>query len=182
MNRKLRILLPILSLMALDQSVKILIAGRYMEESKDIIKGVVVFHPIINTYYSWVNSLFNMGISWTVHIVFNILVILLSLLLFSYVRRKNPTDRYVFWLFTFLFAGMFCSLTDKLFWGGSLDYIWLKGFFIFDLKDVYLTAFEILMIAAVLFNYKGLRNIKTSQALSDIFRFTKAGIHGKRGR
>ncbi len=182
MKQKFRILFSIIGLILLDQSIKIIIAGRFMDFTKDIIKGMVSFHPIINTHYSWVNSLFDMGISWTVHVVFNILVILLSVLIFLYVRRRNPGDPYVFWLFTFLFAGMICSLTDKLFWGGSLDYIWLKGFFIFDLKDVYLTVFEVLMIIAVIVNYKGLRKIKTGQALIELCGFLKAGIHGKQGR
>jgi len=41
----------------------------------------------------------------------------------------------------------FCKLIDDVFWGGSLDYIQLFDWFIFDLKDVYLT------IAAVVSAY-----------------------------
>jgi len=34
-------------------------------------------------------------------------------------------------------------LIDDIFWGGSLDYIQLFDWFIFDLKDVYLTTIAI---------------------------------------
>ena len=36
-------------------------------------------------------------------------------------------------------AGSICSLIDKLFWGGSLDFIQIPLFFTFDLKDCYLS-------------------------------------------
>ncbi len=42
-------------------------------------------------------------------------------------------------------AGTICSLIDKLFWGGSLDFADTK-LFIFDLKDCYLTVAEIIFV------------------------------------
>lgn len=172
----------IISLIIVDQLIKIIIAGRYMNLSKDIIKGLVAFHPIINSHYSWLNSLFRMGIGLTTHILFNILVILFTGLLYLYIKRKYPKDTFTFWLFTFLFAGLLCSLIDKLFWGGSLDYIWLKGLFIFDLKDVYLIVFEVLLIWAFLFNYKGFRDVKCSRLLADLGRFIKTEIRARQKR
>ncbi len=44
-------------------------------------------------------------------------------------------------------AGTICSLIDKIFWGGSLDFLSIPGFFIFDLKDCYLTVGEILFVS-----------------------------------
>ena len=37
----------------------------------------------------------------------------------------------------------FRKLIDDIFWGGSLDYIQLFDWFIFDLKDVYFTIFAV---------------------------------------
>jgi signal peptidase II len=144
-----------------------------MDAEVDILKGILAFRPYINEYYSWINSVFNMGISLTVHILLNLLILLIILVAYGFVRDKNPSDKYVGSLFAFLLAGGLCSLIDKLAWGGSLDYIWLKGFFIFDLKDVYLTVFDGLLIAAVLFNYKGFRKISTGKMLRELCSYIK---------
>jgi signal peptidase II len=41
--------------------------------------------------------------------------------------------------FTFILAGAVCSVIDKIFWGGSLDFIGLFSWFIFDTKDLFIT-------------------------------------------
>ena len=43
-------------------------------------------------------------------------------------------------------AGSLCSLIDKLFWGGSLDFLQIPTLFIFDLKDCYLTVAEVIFV------------------------------------
>ena len=73
-------------------------------------------------------------------------------------------------MFAFLFSGAFCSLIDKIFWDGSLDYILVKGFFTFDLKDVYLNVFNGLLILSVLINNKILEQIDTKVLLKDFAR------------
>ena len=47
-------------------------------------------------------------------------------------------------------AGCLCSLIDKIFWGGSLDFLQIPGFFIFDGKDAYLTLSEVLFVIIAL--------------------------------
>lgn len=37
-----------------------------------------------------------------------------------------------------LLAGTVCSLLDKVFWSGSLDYLFFLNLWIIDLKDIYL--------------------------------------------
>ena len=44
-------------------------------------------------------------------------------------------------------SGCLCSLIDKLFWGGSLDFLQIPTLFIFDLKDCYLTVAEVIFVA-----------------------------------
>ena len=65
-------------------------------------------------------------------------MILLYITAYNYYRSKVDDANI---LFTVLFitglAGSICSLVDKIFWGGSLDYIQLYNLFIFDLKDCY---------------------------------------------
>lgn len=51
------------------------------------------------------------------------------------------------------FAGSLCSLIDKVFWGGSLDFIQIPKLFTFDLKDCYLSITQILfIIVAIIHN------------------------------
>ena len=40
--------------------------------------------------------------------------------------------------FVFIFAGALCSLIDKVFYGGSLDFIGISDLFIADIKDIYI--------------------------------------------
>lgn len=47
-------------------------------------------------------------------------------------------------------AGCFCSLIDKIFWGGSLDFLQIPNLFIFDGKDVYLTLSEVFFVILAL--------------------------------
>ena len=39
----------------------------------------------------------------------------------------------------FFESGIFCSFLDVIFWGGSLDFIALLNWSVFDLKDVFLS-------------------------------------------
>lgn len=57
-------------------------------------------------------------------------------------------------IYVLLLSGAFCSLIDKIFFGGSLDYILLFDWFIFDLKDCYISGAEVLFAFALIKNYK----------------------------
>lgn len=62
-------------------------------------------------------------------------------------------------MYAFIFSGAMCSLIDKIFWNGSLDYILVNGFFTFDLKDVYINIFIGLLILSLLLKNKVLNQI-----------------------
>lgn len=160
LKRSLKIPLSILLLTLIDQYIKIYISNNLMNENFYIFNDIFGFVPSLNTSYSWFNSLFNLGVGLLPHIVVNIIVLFISILLFDFIRKKQKDDKIINLLFTLLFAGVICSLIDKIFWGGSLDYIYLKGLFTFDLKDFYLSIFQIALISCWLFNYKGFRKTK----------------------
>lgn len=108
-----------------------------------------------------------MGVSLLTHIFFNIIILILSFVVYNFVRERYHTNRLVKHLFTLLLAGGCCSLLDKVAWGGSLDYILLQGFFIFDLKDVYISIFELMLVLGVIFNYKSLRTINDKEIMNE---------------
>ena len=51
-------------------------------------------------------------------------------------------------------SGCLCSLIDKVFWGGSLDFLQIPTLFIFDLKDCYLTVAEVIFVVIGILNSK----------------------------
>ena len=155
--------LSVFLLTLIDQYIKIHISNNLMNENFYIFSDIVGFKPSLNTSYSWLNSLSNLGIGLLPHIIVNIMILFISILVFDFIRQKQKEDKITSLIFAFLFAGVICSLIDRIFWGGSLDYVYLKGLFIFDLKDVYLSFFQIMLISCWLFNYKGLR--RTSEKL-----------------
>ncbi|WP_434290219.1 signal peptidase II [Clostridium botulinum] len=70
-------------------------------------------------------------------------------------KRKVP----IHIMYAFIFSGAMCSLIDKIFWNGSLDYILVNGFFMFDLKDVYINIFNGLLILSLFLKNKVLKQI-----------------------
>jgi hypothetical protein len=55
-------------------------------------------------------------------------------------------------LIELVLAGLFANLIDNAFWGGSLDYITIKPFYTFDLKDLYITLCELFLITELVDN------------------------------
>lgn len=147
MKKNASVLALIVSALILaDQAVKIVISRWYYESSIGIIGGFVLFTPVHNTKLSWLNSWLDLGIGFAFHVLINVLVLAAAILVYSYGKKKYGIKRIVNVIYVLVLSGGSCSLIDKIFWGGSLDYIYLKGLFVFDLKDVYITAAEVLFI------------------------------------
>ncbi len=78
--------------------------------------------------------------------MFNILVILVIISGYAFYKSKNEQTSYsVKVIMSCGLAGTICSLIDKLFWGGSLDFCRYQAFY-FRLKDCYLTVAEIIFV------------------------------------
>lgn len=159
MKKKLKTSLIVMLLILFDQTIKIFVSSNLIEKEFFILKDILIYKPHLNTKYSWYNSVSHLEIGLLPHIALNIVLILISLIIFDFVKEKFIDSNLVRCSFIFLFAGSFCSLIDKIAWGGSLDFISLKGFFTFDLKDIYISIFQILIILAMIFNYKKLKKI-----------------------
>ncbi len=158
-------------LILLDQCIKLYIYNRHMNSSFNILFNFVNFAPKFNTKYSWINNLFDLGIGKTIHILVNIGLLALIILVYSFIGKKYNRTGLTDVTFIFIIAGSVCSLTDKLFWNGSLDYIRFKGLFTFDLKDVYITVFEVIIIAMIVFNYKNLSKIDDKKVIKDFINY-----------
>jgi len=159
-----------LLLVIADQIIKLFIYYNHMDKNVDIIKNILAFYPMFNKDYSWINSLFQFGIGLVPHIIVVCLLLFCLLLFYDFLITKKKGDKIIKTAFSFVIAAAFCSLIDKVLWGGSLDYVYLKGFFVFDLKDVYVSVFEVLTVITVI---KRIKKLDERKLLKDFFGFIK---------
>lgn len=138
----------------IDQAIKARLFSLDWESiSIPLIKPVFFIEPTQNTLgsYLWVLLGLKEGSHLLNIILFSLIGILFIEIWRFYVRRKRNS----FWIngFIHLFlAGLAANLIDNAFWGGSLDYITIKPFYTFDLKDLYITLCELFLITELIDN------------------------------
>lgn len=143
-----RLCAAILILTAVDQSVKLLISRFFFYMSVELVPGILAFRPVQNTDLSWVGSLgFRLFANFYVTVIVNLVILFVTVVLFRYLyTAKNTRGKFTQTCFILLVSGAVCSTIDRIFWKGSIDYICLEGFFTFDLKDCYISAFIVLFL------------------------------------
>ena len=153
-KKKTKIILWILLLTTIDQLIKLVIHAYYMDVRFEIIPSLFEFAPVFNSNYSYINDLLNkylnIDIGFIPHIV--LYVVLQVVVANIYISFKIKLDNTFSWLldtaFVFQVSALLCALIGNVIWAdGVLDYIYLKPFFIFDLKDVYAWVFVFLILA-----------------------------------
>jgi signal peptidase II len=152
----------LLAAVAVDQGIKAYLFSREWESIFiPIIEPVFYIQPTHNTLgsYLWVLLNLKQGSHLLNIILFSLVGVVFIEVWRFYVRRKRNS----FWIngFIHLFlAGLLANLIDNGFWGGSLDYITIKPFYTFDLKDLYITLCELFLITELLDNHLLLRFFK----------------------
>jgi signal peptidase II len=145
-------------LVMIEQGIKVIINSKYLAYNVAILEPWFYFKPMFNRDYSWFNSMLQLGIGRWFHSLLVLVFLVVIFLIYRNVKKQIEMPLLVSVMFAFIFAGAMCSLIDKVYWNGSLDYILVKGFFTFDLKDVYLNIFNGLLILVMVTDYKGLRS------------------------
>lgn len=125
-------------LMIIDQGFKLVIQNNFFTSYFEIIPNFLSFNPIINTKGSWLNARFNINISFPLLILFNSVSLLLFIEIYRYAKTNGLKNYWGDFAFLFIFSGALCSLIDKIFYGGSLDFIGISDLFIADIKDIYI--------------------------------------------
>lgn len=144
----------LLAAVAVDQGIKIhLFSLEWESLSIPLIEPVFYIEPTQNTLgsYLWVLLKLKQGSHLLNIILFSLVGIVIIELWRFYLKRKRNS----FWIngFIHLFlAGLLANLIDNAFWGGSLDYITIKPFYTFDLKDLYITLCELFLVTELLDN------------------------------
>ena len=109
------------------------------------------FNPIINTKGSWLNVRFNININFIMLILINFIALFLFYEIYKYYNNYYKKNFFVDLCYTFIIAGSACSLIDKIFYGGSLDFIGISNLFIADFKDIYINM-AIFLFITITFN------------------------------
>ncbi len=139
---------------AVDQGIKIYLFSLEWETiSIPLIRPVFYIEPTQNTLGSYLWVL--LGLKKGSHLLNIILFSLIGLLFFEIWRFYVARKRNSFWIngFIHLFlAGLAANLIDNAIWGGSLDYVTIKPFYTFDLKDLYITLCELFLITELVDN------------------------------
>lgn len=175
------VVITFITLMLIDQVTKIIIKSFFFNNYVEIIKGFLSFDPIINTDGSWLNARFNLNVGYPILIIINTLAIILFIELYRYYISKGNKDFWGDTAFLFISAGALCSLIDKIFYGGSLDFIGISDLFIADIKDIYINLGILFFI--MLIYVKGYFKEDESSTLKDdwkcikeFFKFMKKDI------
>lgn len=170
-----------------DQGIKILIKLFCFNKQIQLIPNMLSFHPIINTNGSWLNARFGTSVSFPLLISVNIIAIFLFIEIYRYYLFNGNKDFWSDMCFVFVVCGALCSLIDKVFYGGSLDFIGISDLFIADIKDLYINL-GILFFALTLFNNNYLASDQDTTFKEDIenakkfLKFIKKDISGTHRR
>lgn len=175
------VILIFMILMLIDQVTKFIIKSFFFNNYIEIIKGFLSYDPIINTDGSWLNARFNFNVSFSLLIIVNAIAIILFIELYRYYLSKGNKDFWGDMAFLFISTGALCSLIDKIFYGGSLDFIGISDLFIADIKDIYINLGILFFI--MLIYIKGYFKEDENSTLKDdwksikeFFRFIKKDI------
>jgi signal peptidase II len=139
---------------AIDQGIKAYLFSLDWESlSIPLIPPVFYIQPTQNTLGSYLWVL--LGLKEGSHLLNIILFSFIGIIFVEVWRFCVSRKRNSFWIngFIHLFlAGLAANLIDNAFWGGSLDYITIRPFYTFDLKDLYITLCEMFLITELLDN------------------------------
>lgn len=139
-NRTKRLAPAVLALTALDQGIKLWIAGRCPGASVTLISRRLRFQPVVNQNLSWAGHFVPWLRKKKVAVGLNLAALALIWRRWRQICRRSrsaPSSLARAGAALSLSAGL-CSLLDKTLWGGSLDYIQIPEKCTFDLKDLYL--------------------------------------------
>ena len=166
-------------LITIDQIIKILIHNFYGDMHFEIIPSLFEFKPTFNVKHSWVNTLldknFGVNVGLLPHVILYILIGIFIPMFFSFFRNNIPANKKLIDLsIVFMMAALACALTGNLIWKkGTLDYIYLKPWFVFDLKDLYSDLAIAAFLIYVLKNRRQIENLTKGLKMRDVYLDTK---------
>lgn len=159
------VILWVIILVAIEQIIKLIIAQNYQDVNFEIIPSLVDFKPTLNnkTFY-WL-GLIDVNVDQIIRLGTGLIFLVVLAIFYLYLKKTIQNRKWVDITFIFGFAGILCSISDNIVFGGSWDYVYIKPLFIFDLKDIYLNCFSILFIVCFYQNRSEMFKIKTKDII-----------------
>lgn len=113
----------LLSMIFSDVFIKIII-DNYFADIKFYINSKLGFVPFLNTeQLSIFNNELGLDVKLSFLIVFNLVGCVVVVFARNLLKKEKEWNMLLDSGTLMIFAGVFCSLIDKIFWKGSLDYI-----------------------------------------------------------
>ena len=151
-----KIIALIVLLVLLDQIIKIVIYNYYLDCNFSIIPSLLEFKPVFNnkgTYFAILLKI-NGYVFNAIQAFFQFLLSCLMVVLYIFMKKAGNSTKVFEWFLIFGQSSLICYFVSILFWEkGVLDFIFLKPYFIFDLKDIYGSCF-ICLLFVVMHKYK----------------------------
>lgn len=132
----------ILILIVIDQASKIIMNVFFKDISLELIENNILgMRVFLNTENLSVfnHEIFDFNLSLSLLILLNIVILAVLISIYFYFQKNQFSNRITSMIFILLIAGTISSTIDRVFWGGSLDFIVLLGYIV-DLKDLYAVA------------------------------------------
>lgn len=140
--KNVHLIISIIVLFAIDQLSKIIISAIFSGNninSINLIPNYLSITPDLNDKGSFIASRFDINAPFIIFIALNFLILLFIFFIYKYISYKEQLNSMNQLTFILLFSGGLCSLIDKIFWGGSLDFLHIHNLFIADIKDIFIT-------------------------------------------
>ncbi len=137
-------------LIALDQVIKLIIYHFAMGKKIRLLGDFIYFSPVFNKDISWASARTGLKVGLAPHIAFSIVLTIVFILLGIKYYHQYTDKKYMIIAYFVSLSGMICSAIDRIFWGSSIDYIGIKGFCVFDLKDMLVNAMYVLVIGMII--------------------------------
>lgn len=142
----------ILAFIFLDQGIKLFL-GYLINVKKYIINSSYIFLQK-NEYGSFLGSILGKKSNIIYLIILNVVLIYLIICIYKIHINKYGKSFWSDMFFIFMDAGLICSLIDKVFFGGSLDYMNICNIILVDIKDIYFVLSMVLLLCEVILNEK----------------------------
>ena len=128
-----------LLLLLFDQIIKIIVFYSFPYNVNNPQNSILSIRAIFNNYGNFINAKWQLGYHPYFYIALNVIMILLFIWAYDFIRTKLDSNKIYDFLWCLLIAGTFASLFDKIFWSYTLDFISIRNFAVFDIKDLYYT-------------------------------------------
>lgn len=139
----------LLIMFSADAAIKIIVS-LFLSDIEYSYFDLIGFRAYLNkTQLSIFNNELGLNISTGILIIINVIMLIILEYNIRVLKAQGAYNTFCRTGLLLLEAGAICSLTDKIFWQGSLDYL-IVLFKIVDLKDIYLFAGVILALAGLI--------------------------------